>query len=549
MSLPRRALTVLIASLGCMSLHGLASPGPAAASHAQIAIIEDDGHLLQDPVGTLQTFRKLGADMVRVFVPWAAIAPDWSSTTEPQGFDAADPAAYPTGAWDRWDAVVRDARQAGIAVDFTVTGGAPRWADGPGMPAQAAGNPNRAWFPSATKFGQFFRAVATRYSGSYPDPQDPDRTLPRVSFWSIWNEPNFGEDLGPQAINGSTVSVAPGMYRSIVNAGWQALQATGHGHDTIVIGELAARGMSGKANRSHPEGLPGDFAQTKPMLFIRTLYCVDSDYRQLRGSAARAVGCPTTASGSRRFRSENPGLFSASGFSDHPYPQNQPPNHERSKDPNFATFPELPRLEAGLDKLQRAYGSTKRFSIYNDEYGYITHPPNRGRYVKPSTAATYLNWAEYISWRSRRIASTMQYLLYDPPPSPFLPQGGFASGLLTAAGRFKPAFTAYRLPLFLPATSTRRGRSLEVWGCLRPAHFASADTHRLQYVQIQLQRGSRGSFATVKTVKIASSRGYFDTKVKFPAGGTVRLVWSYPSGDPLLPTGTIYSRHVSIKLR
>jgi hypothetical protein len=532
-----------------MALHLAGAPAPAAASSGQVAIIEDDGHMMSDPVGTLQTFRKLGASMVRVFLPWTAIAPDANSTTKPAGFDATDPAAYPAGAWDRWDAIVRDARQAGISVDFTITGGSPRWAESQARPSEIIGNLQRAWYPRAAMFGDFVRAAATRYGGSYPDPENPGATLPRISFWSIWNEPNFGEDLGPQAVNGSRTSVAPGMYRGILNAAWQAFQATGHGHDKIIIGELAARGMSGKATRSHPDGLPGKFAQTKPLAFIRTLYCVDSRYKQLRGGAASSVGCPTNAAGSRRFRSQNPALFSASGFSDHPYPEDQPPTRDRSKDPDFAAFSELPNLASKLDTLQKLYGSRTRFAIYNDEYGYITHPPNTGRFVSPSTAATYLNWAEYLSWKSSRIASTMQYLLYDPAPNPNLPQGGFASGLLTAGGVFKPAFSAYRMPLYLPVTSTKRRHSLEVWGCARPAHFASSDTHQSQFVQIQLQRGGRGSFSTVKRVKITNSRGYFDTRVTFPASGTVRLMWNYPSKDPLLPTGTIYSRHVSIKLR
>jgi hypothetical protein len=542
----RRALITTALGLACVSLHLLGAPAPAAASTTQVAIIEDDPHLLQHPMGTLRTFRKLGAGMVRVFVTWAAIAPDWHANRQPAGFDATDPDAYPAAAWDRWDEIDRDAARLGIGLDFVLTGGAPHWASRPGIPFPASTDPARAWYPSAAKFGAFVRAVGKRYSGSFPDPRDPGATLPRVSFWSIWNEPNFGEDLGPQAINDSSISVAPGMYRSLVDSTWQALRATGHGHDTILIGGLAARGLTGKVTPKHPEGLPGAFAQTKPLQFIRTLYCVDSNFSEFRGAAARALGCPTTSAGSRRFRAQHPGLFSASGFGDHPYPQDQPPTKDRSRDQNFATFPMLPNLEAELDRLQRLYGSRTRLPIYNDEYGYITRPPNHGSYVSPATAAYYLNWAEYLSWRRGRINSTTQYLLYDPPPSRYLPLGGFDSGLLTTGGRLKPAFAAYRLPLYLPASTTRRGRPLEVWGCLRPAHYATLDTGQPQYVQIQFQRGSRGAFTTVKQVKIASPRGYFDTRVAFPASGTVRLIWSYPSDDRLLPRGTIYSRHVSI---
>ena len=49
-------------------------------------------------------------------------------------------------------------------------------------------------------------------------PGDPN-DLPRVSFWELWNEPNFGIDLAPQAINGSTVPAAPAMYRGLLDAG------------------------------------------------------------------------------------------------------------------------------------------------------------------------------------------------------------------------------------------------------------------------------------------------------------------------------------------
>ncbi len=542
MRLPRRALITAVAALACAALHGLGAPAPAAASTKQVAIIEDDIHMLKNPMATLRTFRALGAGIVRVFVNWAAIAPDWTSTREPAGFDASDPAAYPAGAWDRYDAVVRAAKKVGLTIDFVVTGGAPRWADGPGIPAVAATNPNRAWYPSASKYGAFFRAVATRYSGKYPDPENPAQTLPRVSFWSIWNEPNFGEDLGPQAIDGSTIFTAPGMYRNLVGAGWSALQATGHGHDTILVGELAARGLVGKPDAAHPGGLPGKFSQTKPVRFMQMLYCVDQNYHRLQGAAAKALGCPTTAAGSRRFRSQNRGLFGATGVGDHPYPGDEPPTKDSSRDPSFATLPKLPNFEAELDKLQRIYGSSRRLPVYNDEFGYITNPPNRDRFVSPATAAYYLNWAEYLTWRSGRIASTAQYLLYDPVPTKLAPGGGFTSGLLTWRGQRKPTYAAYRMPLYLPRTSARRGRQLLVWGCVRPAHYAALDTHLAQFVKIQLRRGRRGPFTTVKQVKVTSPRGYFQTRVAFPASGAVRLSWSYPASDPLLPTGTIYSR-------
>ena len=106
--------------------------------------------------------------------------------------------------------------------------------------------------------------------------------------------------------------------------------------------------------------------------------------------------------------------------------------------------------------MQSAYGSHRRLSIYDTEYGYVTHPPNAGTgYLSPSTAAGYLNWTEYLTWRDPRIASTMQYLLYDPNPNPPTPDvfghGGFATGLIFYDRKLKPTFYAYRMPIFLPA--------------------------------------------------------------------------------------------------
>ena len=526
------------------------APASASASAGQVSIIQDSARLLADPAGTLNTFRALGVDTVRVIVGWAQIAPDWDARTPPRAFDAADPADYPEANWAPYDAIVKQASADGIAVDFTLSGGAPRWAEGPGIPPAALDNQYWAWRPSATAFGQFAQAVGERYSGTYVPPGQI-APLPRVSFWAIWNEPNFGEDLGPQAVKGSTVPVGPGMYRSLVGQAWNALQASGHGSDKILVGEFAPRGLSARGTRKRPQGLPGQFGQTKPLQFLRTLYCVDSAYRPLRGSAARAVGCPTTAAGSRAFRRQNPGLFNASGLADHPYPFNQPPTIETSRDPDIAPFPRLGNLERAIDRVQRVYGSRRRLPIYSTEYGYITHPPNRGAFVSPATAARYLNWAEYLSWKQARIVSTMQYLLTDPQIGPRPGgDGGFASGLEFSDGRAKLSFDAYRLPLWLPVSTTRRGRTLEVWGCVRPARYGILDTGSPQSAQIQFAPRAGGSFSTVQTLLVGdASNCYFDVRVRFPGSGTVRLSYTYPLGSIGLAGTTVYSRSVSVAVR
>ena len=42
---------------------------------------------------------------------------------------------------------------------------------------------------------------------------------------------------------------------------------------------------------------------------------------------------------------------------------------------------------------------------------------------------------------------------------------------------------------------------------------------------------------------------YFDVPIQFPSSGSVRLTYTYPSVDRLLPAGnTVYSRRVAITL-
>jgi hypothetical protein len=540
------------------------APAPAAAQTNQIEMFQDDIQLLSNPAATLQQLRELGVDVLRVTIHWNAIAP----YKRPAGFNATNPAAYPAANWAVYDQIVADAKMDGIALDFSLSSAAPPWATGAGQPAPGGFG---GWEPSASAFKQFVQAVGTRYSGTYDPTQNKSipggpNALPRVSFWEIWNEPNFGADLAPQAIKGSAVLSAPWMYRSLLDAGWSGLQTTGHGHDQILIGNLDARGQSAQPGKGAPQGLPGNFGATKPLQFVRALYCLSSSYKQLRGAAAAAVGCPTSAAGSRQFRSAHPGLFQASGFATHPYPVNLPPNRASSNDPDYTEFSQLPSFAGTLDRIQRIYGSGRRFPIYNNEYGYISNPPNHsltplnpnGQFVSPALAASYINWAEYISWRNSRIASTMQYLLVDPNPRKAPEFGGFASGLIFYGGVHKPAYDAYRLPLFLPFTTAMRGHSLEVWGCVRPAHFARLDTAGTpQQVQIQFQRGSRGSFTTLRTVTVTNIRGYIDLRVTFPASGSVRLAWSYPTMSqlpalsPTTPVAghTVYSRTVNVAVK
>jgi hypothetical protein len=490
------------------------------------SILNPSNQLNVDPAGTLDTLRRLGVTRVFVYVLWSDLAPDPTSRTRPD-FDASDPAAYPPSSWTTLDAIVRDATARGIGVDLALSTPPPRWASGPGAPDPST---QTEWRPSAPDYGEFVTAMGVRYSGHYVPP-GATTPLPRVSDWSIWNEPNDGIELAPQTRDHSKVEVSGLLYRQLLNAAWSALRATGHGGDTILIGELAPAGATfGNA--------PGLFAAMAPLRFVRALYCVNSSYQQLRGSAATVRGCPSTPAGSAQFAAKNPALFHATGFADHPYPQGLPPNVVTPNEPDFTELAEIPKLERVLDTLQRLYGSNTRFPIYSTEYGYQTTPPDpEAGTVSPELAAYYLNWSEYLTWRDPRIRSYDQYLLEDPP------SGIFASGIETAAGTPMPGFYAYRMPIFLPVTATDKGHALEVWGCVRPFYYARLQTRRPQQVLIQFRGASGGAFTTLGSLTLTDRYGYFDVLQKFPGSGTVRLAWSYPRGPQ------IFSRNVQITLR
>jgi hypothetical protein len=467
--------------------------------------------LTGNPVGTLNALKTLGVDRIHIYMHWADIAPDPTSAHRP-AFDATDPAAYPATGWAAFDAVIRDAQARGIGVDLALVPPPPRWAEGKGAPHPAV---QPEWKPSASEFEQFVQAVGTRYSGRYTPPGG-SKPLPRVAFWSIWNEPNLGTQLAPEVTPHTQIETSPGLYRGLVDAAWKGFAASGHGHDTVLIGEIAPAGVT--------TGV-GLFNNMPPLRFLRALYCVGANYKPLQGTAATERDCPATASGSASFAKAHPGLFKASGFADHPYPQGLPPNEPTPNEPDYAELAKIDKLEQTLDTLQRAYGSDTKFPIWSTEFGYQTTPPDtEAGTVSPTKAAMYLNWSEYLTWLDPRQRSYDQYQLVDSP------LGVFATGLVTSTGKRKPGYYAYQMPLFLPVTSTAHGHPLVVWGEVRPAPNAAHATHRPQQVEIQFKPSSGGAFTTVQTVGLTGPHGYFEVRQTFPGTGTVRLRWTPPHG-------------------
>ena len=459
--------------------------GPASASVRE-STIQDDARLLDGTAGqrraALDEMKALGADRVRVTVIWRRLAPAPDSRTRPR-FDASDPAAYPDGAFDDYDAVARDAAARGLGVNFDLTGPAPLWATRRPPRTDVAST----YEPSPEEYGRFVTALGKRYSGDVPG-------VPRVAYWSLWNEPNQSGWLTPQWRG--RFERAPALYRALARAGWSALADTGHRGDTVLVGDTAPKGLSSRGVKRF----------LTPLAFVRALYCVDRRLHRLREAAARGRDCPV--GGPQAFVRANPALFAPTGYAHHPYNLLEPPA-SRPRDHDFVTIGSLDRLTRTLDRILRAYGVRRKLPLYLTEFGYQTPPDAFG--VGFAVQAAWLNQSEYIAARNPRVRTLGQFLLYDDGP----PVGStFQSGLRGHDGRRKPSWAAYRVAVWLPRERVRRGRSLTVWALLRAAPRSSA---RIAY------RVGSGAWTTLATVRARTGRGELTARVRPPASGQLRV--------------------------
>jgi hypothetical protein len=505
-----RALLVA-AALVCSAI----VPVAARADATQQSTFQDDQYVLYSSSArvkrTLSRLAGLGVKRIRVNVQWVTLAPDPLSTTPPQNFNAADASQYPAANWAPYDRLVSDAARDGIGVDFNVTAPGPLWAMRQDPPTTRAAN---HWAPNVFQFYEFVYALGTRYSGSY---STATGIVPQVNFWAIWNEPNQPGWLAPQwrKYKGKQVINSPRLYREYANAAYLALYFSGHSKDTILIGELAPEGYT----------TPGYYTATTPMPFLRALYCLNGRYQRLTGTAAAALGCPKKGS-AKTFVKANPALFDATGFAHHPYYFYHSPGYS-SPDPNYAPLGNLGRLEQGIDHSLSAYGVHRKLPIYITEYGYQTNPPDPRETVTPAEQAVYLNEADYIAWRNRRVRSVAQFLLYDSAPNPNYPKSSplywdtFQTGLLYTNGKKKPAYDAYRMPIWIPSQQFAPGARTHIWGEIRPG------PHHSQALAIQW-KAPGGKWTTVARLKVSQREGYFTANVRLPGSGSVRSLWTTP---------------------
>lgn len=506
----RRAPAAICATalLAAAALCLVASPRAQAAPH-MISVIQDDNELVYGGAArrerALDRAKSFGADAIRVTVLWSSLAP----RRKPRG--RSSPAAYPARDWDRYDEVIRGAQLRGLKVYLNVTAPGPRWAHrrAPSRRLQ------KTWKPKASEFGRFVTAVGRRYSGGYRDENFGGRLLPRVNWWSIYNEPNWPGWLTPQLRRKGrgTVPAAPALYRDLLAAGAHGLLRSGHGDDIVLFGETAALGTRGK---------PADRA-TPPARFLREVFCLKRNFRRYRGAAARARKCGNVG------KLDVLDRFPRLAYAHHPYTRKKAPFlRERRRDAiTIGNLGLLPRL---LDRLSRATGTFRSgMPIFLTEFGYETKPPDPFRGLSFEKQAEYLNEADFLAFRQPRIVSTTQFLLNDDGPDRRAKPGSrkywlpFQTGLFTASGKAKPALDAYLLPFDI----RRAGAGARVWGQTRFTPNGAP-----QIVTIQFRAPGQSNWRNAATpMRVTNAVGIFETTVPLFGGASYRALWTSPDGQ------------------
>jgi hypothetical protein len=525
-----RAAPALAAAL--CALAGLTGAAPARANPQQASIMMDDDQLVyrNDATreATLKVMQALGVDYVRVTVLWSNVALGIKQYDHKHhiAFRPANPAAYPAANWNRYDALVRSVQARGMQVYFDVTGPGPDYSH-KRAPRSLRRDVASTWMPDAQQFYSFVAAVGKRYSGTY---RAHGQVIPRVSFWSLWNEPNQGGWITPQWYKG--IPYSPVIYRKLWLYGRQALTLTGHGRDRILLGETSPLYVSRHTLTS----------EIAPKLFIRELMCADPAGRPYTGAAAAKRDCGVFA----RFG----GGFATTGFAHHPYTKFAAPT-QRDPNPDAITVANIGELPALLDQLAAStHHVAAGLSVLSTENGYETNPPDPFSGIPLARQADWINQADFLLYSNPRVFGNTQFLLRDAAPLRQYPRGSrkywstYQSGLEFANGSPKPSQAAYAFPFMVnPGPKDAAGNpQLYVWGQLRFLAHSPLGA-RPQVVQVEYHPGNApaGAFVPVGApiAVTDTARHFLTTFIPVPGAGQLRLHWAGGGGN-------VYSRSIAV---
>jgi hypothetical protein len=364
--------------------------------------------------------RRENTQIVRLDVFWNSVAP----RNPTPSFHASNP-GDPGYNWTQVDQQVRALSKEHFKILLTVQT-APAWAEGPHMPVSAI---EGTWRPDAVDFGQFAHAIAERYDGSYPDPQNPGKVLPKIAYWQGWNEPNLRQYLSPQWIHSASTgyeAVSPGIYRRLANVFYKAVKAVS-AKNYVVLAGLAPFGDD-----------PSQMARMRPVEFERVLLCVTR-------ALTKARGCP------------DPTYFDA--IDSHPYGTIYGPNYHASAadDVSIQDVYKLVRVLHAAEKFGTALPRGKK-GDWVTETSWDTKPPDP-QGIPSNEEAFWLEQELYDLW-AQGVSTVLWWQLADAPPIPSY-ASSYQAGTYYLHGAAKPGATAFRFPFVAKRTNKT---TVVVWG-------------------------------------------------------------------------------------
>ncbi len=378
-----RVLTVALV-LAATAL--LCVPAASASRYLQHGIFDDTQINYGNPDLVFPQLKQLRTQLIRVNLSWGG--PTGVAKRKPVNpMNPNDPAYN----WSVYDRTVFYAQQYGMKVVFAILA-TPSWANG----SKGVNVVPR----SALDLERFATAAARRYSGTFRTADG--RVIPPVRQWLAWNEPNNPAFLRPQfkKVGGKDVIQSAIDYAKICNAIVKGVRKTTVGASKVACGVTGPRGNN-NPNSVRPA--------VSPLPFLRAM------------KRAGATG------------------FDA--YAHHPYygapretPSTPPPPGIHG---NAATAITLGNFNLLVREVTRLYGNKR---MWITEYGYQTNPPDRIFGVSFAKQAAYMKEAYGIAKRNPRVDMFLWFLLRDERRG----AEGWQSGLLTASGAKKPAFSAFQ---------------------------------------------------------------------------------------------------------
>ncbi|MBA2523494.1 MAG: hypothetical protein H0V25_09205 [Solirubrobacterales bacterium] len=407
-----KALTLTLALLG------FAVPAAAHGAPTEFQIGFAD-QLFGGPQSAKWTARAAvsGGDAIRVNLYWSYIV-----RGEPANPLLPNDRAYDFTAIDR---AVRGADANGLEVLITVLS-APPWAEGPGRPPFAEAPPG-TWRPDPAALGDFARALALRYSGTYPDPLGTGY-LPEVDLFSVWNEPNISAYLSPQFENGTNVSAE--IYVRMLNAFYEGAKEV-NPDVRIATGGTA------------PFGDPTGNRRTAPLAFWRRVMCLDSELQA-------DPPCAPAEKPEFDVLAHHPITYLTS-----------PRIHAVGADD--LTAADMGELVAALRAAEEA-GTVKPagsgvHDVIVPEIWWETDPPDR-QGISWRLQARYMALALYVLWRQDVSGVWFLQIRDAPQGDGDIGLASYQTGVYTHDGQRKPARRAVQFPF---VTSRLPGGHLLAW--------------------------------------------------------------------------------------